>query len=126
MEKSEGQLPSLRVATGQLAFTNTAMDIFGPIQIRMNRKTRKEAQVIIFTCMTMRAIHLELVTDRSSDAFLMGFRRFVCTRGHPNVFWSDRVTNFIGAQTYLKEITTGWDTSKIQNVVAEEFNCDFR
>lgn len=115
LEQLEGQLPSLRVATEQPAFANTAMDMFGPIQIRMNRKTRKEAQVIIFTCMTMRAIHLELVTDRSSDAFLMAFRRFACTRGHPNVCWSDRGTNFIGAQTYLKEITTGWDTSKIQN-----------
>ena len=81
LEQLEGQLPSLLTAAGLPAFTNTAMDMFGPMQIRMNRKTRKEAQVIIFTCMTMRAIHLELVTDRSSDAFLMAFRRFACTRG---------------------------------------------
>ena len=51
LKQLEGQLPSLRVATGLPAFTNTAMHMFGPIRIRMNRKTRKEAQVIIFTCM---------------------------------------------------------------------------
>ena len=101
-----GQLPSLRTATGLPAFNNTAMDMFGPIQIRMNGKTRKEAQVIIFTCMTMRAMHLELVTDRSSDRFLMAFRRFACTRGHSNVCWSAGGTNFTGAQTYFKETTS--------------------
>ena len=126
MEQLEGQLPSLRVATGLPAFTNTAMDMFGPVHIKMNRKTRVEAQVIIFTCMTTRAIHLELVTDKSTDTFLMAFRRFACTRGHPNVCWSDCGTNFIGAQAYLKEIMSSWDTFKIQKVLAEEFSCDFR
>ena len=48
--------------------------------------------------MTTRAIHLELVTDKSTDAFPMAFRRFVCTRGNPNVCWSDCGSNFVGAQ----------------------------
>ena len=60
-----GQIPNLRVADGFPAFSNTAMDMFGPVQIKIGRKTLKEAQVIIFTCMTSRAIHLELVTDKS-------------------------------------------------------------
>lgn len=70
-----GQIPNLRVAAGFPAFSNTAMDMFGPVQIKLGRKTLKEAQVIIFACMTSRAIHLELVTDKTSDAFLMAFRR---------------------------------------------------
>ena len=57
--------------------------------------------------MTMRAIHLELVTDKSTDTFLMAFRRFACTQGHPSACWSDHRTNFVGAQTYLKEIIRG-------------------
>ena len=92
-----GQLQSLRVAAGFLPFTNTAMDMFGSLQIKLNRKTLKEAQVVIFACMTTRAIHLELVTDKSTDAFLMAFRQFACTRGHPNVCWSDHGTKFVGA-----------------------------
>ncbi|XP_068739398.1 uncharacterized protein [Montipora capricornis] len=52
-----GQIPNLRVAAGFPAFSNTAMDMFGPVQIKLGRKTLKEAQVIIFTCMTSRAIH---------------------------------------------------------------------
>lgn len=106
-----GQIPNLRVAAGFPAFSNTAMDMFGQVQIKLGRKTLKEAQVIIFACMTSRAIHLELVTDKTSDAFLMAFRRFACLRGHPNVCWSDRGTNFVGAQGYLKEITQNWGYS---------------
>ena len=126
LEQLEGQLPGLRVATAFPAFSNTAMDMFGPVQIKIGRKTCKEAQVIIFTCMTMRAIHLELVTDRSTDTFLMAFRRFACTRGHPNVCWSDRGTNFVGAQSYLKEIMCNWNILRIQKVLTEKFGCDFK
>ena len=48
------------------------MDMFGPLQIRLNRRTLQEAQVAIFTCATKtRAVHLELVTDKSTKAFRM-------------------------------------------------------
>ena len=68
-----GQIPNLRVANGFPAFSNTAIDMFGPVQIKIGCKTLKEAQVIIFTCMISGAIHLELVSDKMSDAFLMAF-----------------------------------------------------
>jgi hypothetical protein len=67
-----GHLPSFRVAAGQPPFCNTAMDMFGPFHIRLNRKTLKEAQVIILTCMTTRTVHLELVTDKSTDTLTTG------------------------------------------------------
>ena len=125
LEQLMGQLPKLRVAVGFPAFSNTAIDMFGPLQIRVGRKTLKEAHAIIFTCMTTRAVHLELVTDRSTNTFLMAFRQFTSLRGNPNNCWSDCGTNFIGAQHYLKEITQEWDIPKIQSAVCEEFSCTF-
>ena len=56
----------------------------------------------------------------------MAFRRFASLRGHPRVCWSDCGTNFVGAQSYLKEIMQSWDIPKIQGVVCEEFSCDFK
>ena len=120
-----GQIPTLRVGIGLPAFSNTALDMFGPLHIRLNRKTLKEAQVIIFACMTTRAVHLELVSDRGSDTFLMAFRRFACLRGHPLKCWSDCGTNFVGAQEYLAEVMENWDIPKIQAALSEEFTCDF-
>ena len=126
LDQLMGQIPSLRVAAGFPPFSNTAIDMFGPLHIKLNRKTLKEAQVVIFTCMTTRAVHLELVNDKTSDAFLMAFRRFASLRGHPSVCWSDRGTNFVGAQGYLKEIMQSWNIPKIQSVLSEDFCCDFK
>ena len=126
LEQLMGQIPKLRVAAGFPAFSNTALDMFGPFQVRIGRKTLKEAQAIIFTCMTTRAIHLELVTDKSTDTFLMAFRRFASLRGHPSSCWSDCGTNFVGAQQYLKEIMQDWDIPRIQSVLSEEFSCSFQ
>ena len=50
--------------------------MFGPLHVRLGRKILEEARVIIFTCMTTRAVDLELVTDRSTDTFLSAFRPF--------------------------------------------------
>ena len=126
LDQLMGQIPSLRVAAGFPPFSNTAIDMFGPLHIKLNRKTLKEAQVIIFTCMTTRAVHLELVNDKTSDAFLMAFRRFASLRGHPSVCWSDCGTNFVGAQAYLQEIMRSWNIPKIQSVLSEDFCCDFK
>jgi len=125
LEQMMGQIPRLRVAAGFPAFSYTAIDMCGPLQMRIGRKTLREAQVIIFTCMTTRAVHLELVTDRSTDTFLMAFRRFASLRGYPSNCWSDRGTTFVDAQSYLNEILRGWDIPKIQSVLSGEFSCSF-
>ena len=76
--------------------------------------------------MTTMAIHLELVTDRSTDTFLTAFRRFACLRGQPSTCWSDWGTNFVGAQSYLQEIMQDRDIARIQTVLSKEFACDFK
>ena len=126
LEQLIGQTTKLRVAAGFPAFSNTSIDMFGPVQVRLGRKTLKEAHVIIFTCMTTSVFHLELIKDRSTDTFLMAFRRFVSLRGNPNNCWSDCGTNFIGAQHYLKELLNDWDISRIQTVISEEFSSTFQ
>ena len=59
-----GQIAKLRVAARFPALSDTAIDMFGPLKIRLGRKTLKEPHAITFTCMTTREVHLELVTDK--------------------------------------------------------------
>ena len=120
------QVPRLRVAAGFPSFSNTAMDMVGPLQIKLNGRTLQEAQVVIFTCTTTRAIHLELVTDKSTEFFLMAFRRFARLHGHPSVCWCDYGWNFFGVQEYLRECMQHWDIPKIESAISEEFACDFK
>ena len=49
----------------------------------------------------MKAVHLELVTDLTSDAFLACLRRFISRRGRPTLLWSD---NFVGAAREIKDL----------------------
>ncbi|XP_022799297.1 uncharacterized protein LOC111337280 [Stylophora pistillata] len=114
------------MAAGFPPFSNTTIDLFGPMHIKLNRKTLKKAQVVIFACMATREVHLELVSDRTSDAFLMAFRRFASLRGQPSVCWSDCGTNFVGIQAYLKEVVRIWNILKIQSVLSEDFCREFK
>lgn len=53
--------------------------------------------VVLFSCLTSRAGHIEFIKDISSSLFTNGLARFVSIRGSVREFWSDRGTNFIGA-----------------------------
>ncbi|XP_039315352.1 uncharacterized protein LOC120359941 [Solenopsis invicta] len=54
--------------------------------------------------MTIKAVHLEIVSDLTSDGFLAVLRRFNARRGIPEHIYSDNGTNFVGANNKLKEI----------------------
>lgn len=49
----------------------------------------------------MQSIHLELVSDLTTEAFIASLRRFIARRGKPKQIWSDNGTNFTGAKSEL-------------------------
>ena len=62
------------------------MDYGGPFLIKEHR--RRNAQSVrvylaLFVCMSVKAVHLEIVSDLSTDAFLAALDRFVARRGIP-------------------------------------------
>ncbi|XP_052809448.1 uncharacterized protein LOC128237911 [Mya arenaria] len=82
-------------------FSHVGVDVFGPWEI-VTRRTRggqaaSKRWAVLFTCLTIRAVHIEVIEDMSSSAFTNALRRFVSVRGKVKVFRSDRGTNFVGA-----------------------------
>ena len=69
--------------------------------------------------MTIRAIHLDLASDLSTDAFIIVLRRFHSHRGHVKIIGSDNSTNFIGTVTELKEFIKRIDLSKFVKYFSE-------
>lgn len=101
-----GQLPSARV-TACRPFYQSGVDYAGPIAIRPTKGRgyhSTKGYICLFICMTTRAIHLEVVSDLTSPAFLAAFKRFVARRGHCADLWSDNGTNFVGANREMKRI----------------------
>ncbi|CAK1602112.1 unnamed protein product [Parnassius mnemosyne] len=102
-----GDLPQVRV-TPSRAFLYSGVDFAGPLQVLTSKgrgaKTHK-AYISIFICMVTKAIHLELVGDMTSEAFIGAFRRFVARRGKCIHLYSDQGRNFVGAN---KELTQAW------------------
>ncbi|XP_073827967.1 uncharacterized protein isoform X1 [Musca autumnalis] len=91
-----GQLPEDRVIPFVRAFSYTGVDFIGPYTVSLGRRSEKR-WVALFTCLTTRAIHLELAKDLSTDAVILCLRNFINRRGVPVRIRSDRGTNFIGA-----------------------------
>ncbi|XP_043246524.1 uncharacterized protein LOC122394039 [Amphibalanus amphitrite] len=95
-------LPSDRVTAEEPVFTRTGVDYFGPFFVRQGRKQVKRYGVV-FTCLAVRAVHIEVAENLSGDSFLCALRRFVARRGHVKVLRSDKGTNFVGASRELRE-----------------------
>ncbi|VDP45669.1 unnamed protein product [Heligmosomoides polygyrus] len=63
------------------------------------------------TCMSTRAVHLELVLDLTTQEFLLAFRRFIARRGAPSIIYSDNSTTFRSAETAVASLIyspTSW------------------
>ena len=119
-------LPKERVAIGDKPFTYTGIDYFGPIAVKLSKRTRSNPALakrygVIFTCLTTRAVHLELAGDLSTDCFIMALRRFRSRRGNVKYIKSDNGTNFIGADRELKEAIKNLDKGKISKVLSDYY-----
>uniref|UniRef100_A0A7I4XXG8 Integrase catalytic domain-containing protein n=1 Tax=Haemonchus contortus TaxID=6289 RepID=A0A7I4XXG8_HAECO len=86
-------LPFERV-TRSRPFQRIDLDYFGPLQASIQSMEARKVWVCLFTCMTTRALHLELVHDNSSSEFLFAFRRFMARRGVPDHVISDNAPTF--------------------------------
>ena len=65
-------------------FQFVGLDYLGPINVSEGLELKK-MWVCLFTCLTVRAIHLEWVTDLTAVQFLSCLRRFVSRRGRPEL-----------------------------------------
>lgn len=95
-----GQLPIERVMPYVRPFTYTGVDLAGPFTVAIGRRHEKR-WVVLFTCMTVRAIHTMLCKDLSTAAIIMCLKDFANRRGVPFRIRSDQGTNFIGAAKVL-------------------------
>lgn len=115
-------LPVDRVTPAR-PFAKVGIDFGGPFLIRSSRLKKAPTQrcyMAMFVCFCTKAVHIELVSSLSTEAFVLSFRRFISRRGSPETVFSDNATNFVGTKNLLHDLYTFFRNKKnVQDV--EEF-----
>ncbi|XP_039863534.1 uncharacterized protein LOC120718871 [Simochromis diagramma] len=82
-------------------FSNVGIDVFGPWSVSARRTRGGHADskrwAVLFTCLCVRAIHIEVIESLDSSSFINAFRRFMAIRGPLKNIRSDQGTNFTRA-----------------------------
>ncbi|XP_062538334.1 uncharacterized protein LOC134206620 [Armigeres subalbatus] len=118
-------LPKARLAAFARPFTYIGIDYFGPFNVLVGRRHEKRWGVLI-TCLTVRAIHLEIAHSLNADSCIMALRNFMARRGVPIQIISDRGTNFIAANKELAEAIKELDQEKImQEIISQQTEWKF-
>ena len=95
------ELPADRVNIKLTPWEDVGVDMFGPFYVSQGRR-RVKRWGCLFTCLAVRAVHLEVLASMDSDSFINAFRRFCARRGQPSRVRSDQGTNFVGALAELR------------------------
>ena len=114
-----GVLPAARVTPAR-PFQSTGVDYAGPINVRMSKgggNKSYKGYICIFVCMSTKAVHIEIVSDCTTPAFIAAYKRFVSRRGHCAELYSDNGTYFHGANHELQGLLKNSLTS--QELIAQ-------
>lgn len=89
-------LPSFRIQPTTTPFKNVGIDIFGPITIvsDIDKLKTEKRWVIIFTCLVVRAVHMEVIAKMETNEIISGIRRYVARRGAPKLILTDNAPQF--------------------------------
>ena len=68
----------------------------------------------LFTCLTTRAVHIEVVPSLEAETCLNAIKRFIARRGKPATVLSDIGTNFVGAAKEMRDCINAWIQSDIE------------
>ncbi|CAG7701925.1 unnamed protein product, partial [Allacma fusca] len=118
-------LPKERLECQPRPFINVGMDFFGPFRVKV-RRTEEKRYGVLFTCLSTRAVHLEVAESLSTDSAINAVRRFVARRGKPKLIFSDNATNFKGASRELREASKDLNMNLLQDaLVTREINWKF-
>jgi len=83
-------------------FEHTGIDYTGHVFVKHGDKLSK-MYILVFTCLNIRAIHLELLPDMSCANFLLSFIRFCNIYRTPSAVYSDNASTFLQAMGIISE-----------------------
>ncbi|XP_068224970.1 uncharacterized protein [Palaemon carinicauda] len=111
------ELPSNQLCPDEHPFTNTGSDCFGPFLVKHERSTVKR-WAAIFTCLTSRAVQLEVIDTMEQDSFVNGIRHFFARREPIKRMWSNNGTNIVAMERELREALQRFNEGEIRDTLS--------
>ena len=109
-------LPEYRTE-GSRPFEVTRVDFAGPLSYRVGKEELGKYSIIIFTCASSRAVHLEVTRTQTADEFQKKLNAFISRRTRPRVIISDNAGVFKTKADWIRAIRK---SKKLQNYLARE------
>ena len=100
-------LPNWRT-TPSPPFTHVGVDYAGPLYV--TKTGTQKRYILLFTCGSTRALHLEMTATLEKEDFLLAYSSFAARRGVPSAFYSDNGTTFVAASKALPDIRWNFST----------------
>lgn len=116
VEQLMGDVPKERL-TSIGPFYYCGVDYFGPITIRRNEgrcNVTQQGYGAVFICLTTKVIHIDCVSDMTSEKFLWSLSRLTSIYRTPTKMFSDNGRTFVGADNELKVINETWQTPEVE------------
>lgn len=105
-EQLMGSLPKERIQQRHV-FDTVGIDYGGPFSVKLKRIRKPiiyKAYLVLFVCFVTKAIHLELVSDMTTECFLAALKRFIARRNKPSHIFCDNASTFKGANNTLHKL----------------------
>ena len=96
-------MPKFRTEAGK-PFETTGIDFSGPLYYKISKKERDTCYILLFTCATTRAVHLEITKTRSAEEFQWKINACITRRTRPRLIISDNAKEFKAKASWIQKI----------------------
>ena len=114
-----GDLPEDRLQSNNPPFTFVGIDFFGPYLVKRGRSHVKRYGLLL-TCLTTRAIHIEVTHSLDTDSVLHALSRFMARRGKPSTIRSDNAGCFVKAEKEIRSCIAEWNQDKLHEQLLQK------
>ena len=118
-QQAMAPLPRWRTEVPLRAFAFCGLDYGGPFVVKLTRRCRAKRYLCLFTCLSSRAVHLEVAYGLDTASFLNALSRMIARRGNPEEIVSDNGSNFIGGEREIRELLEAIDQDEVSEKLAK-------
>ena len=109
-------LPEFRTEVSR-PFQYAGIDFAGPLKCKISKTKEKKAYVLIFTCATSKAVHLELTRTQTAEEFQKKLNTFITREMRSERIISDNAATSKATATWIKRIRK---SEKLQDFLAQQ------